>query len=97
MDYKDYIKNLKTTFIGGKVIYNDKIHTIVDVDYNGMIHIDLPSEHNNTTAVFTPSTARKVIVCCNRCVHCDGTGWCRRAGDSIGFNTAACELFEERT
>lgn len=62
MDYKDYIKNLKTTFIGEKVIYNDRIHTVVDVDYNGMIHIDLPSEYNNTTAVYTPSTVMKALV-----------------------------------
>lgn len=62
MDYKDYIESLKTTFIGKKVIYKDKIHTIVDVDYNGMVHIDLPSEHNNTTAVYIPSTAKKALL-----------------------------------
>ena len=95
-DYSEYIETLKMTFIDKKVIYNDKIYTIVDVDYNGMIHIDLPSEHNNTTAVFTPGTAMEAIVCCDRCVHCNGTGWCGPAGDSIGFNTVACELFEER-
>lgn len=62
MDYKDYIEHIKTMFIGKNVIYNDRIHTVVDVDYNGMIHIDLPSEHNDTTAVYTPSTAMKALV-----------------------------------
>lgn len=97
MDYARYIETLKETWIGTKVVYDGKIYTIVTVDYNGMLHINKPSEHNATTAVFTPGTAMEAIVCCDRCAHCDGTGWCRRAEDSVGFNTAACELFEERT
>lgn len=63
MTWKQHIENLKAEFIGRKVRYNGSVYTIVHVDYNGCIHIDMPSVHNNTTAVwYMPHEARKAFV-----------------------------------
>lgn len=51
MSYKEYIKTQKSKYVGKKIWYNDKLYTIVDVDYNGMFLIDRPTEFNDTTAV----------------------------------------------
>ena len=50
-DYKEYIEKRKKTWVGMKVLYQGEVHTVVDVDYNGMFLIDKPSETNSTTAV----------------------------------------------
>ena len=50
MDYKQYIERMKK-YIGTKVYYNNVLHTIVGVDYNGAALIDLPTRFNETTAV----------------------------------------------
>ena len=41
--WKEHIERMKRDWIGKKVMYRDKVHTIVDVDCNGILHIDLPS------------------------------------------------------
>lgn len=46
MTYKEYIEKLKAEWIGKKVMYDGKVYTISHVDYNGVLHIDKPSEHN---------------------------------------------------
>ena len=61
MSWRTHIDELKKNWIGTKVLYENKIYTIVDVDYNGVLHIDKPTEHNETTAVFTESEAIKYI------------------------------------
>lgn len=96
MEYRKYIEDLKMEWIGKKVMYDGRIYTIVTVDYNGMLHINKPSKHNATTAVFTPGTAMEALVCCECCKHCDGSGWCGHAGEAISFHTPHCEDFEER-
>ena len=60
--WKNHIETLKNKYIGKKVKYNGGIYTIVNVDYNGIIHIDLPTEHNATTAVFESYEADKAII-----------------------------------
>jgi len=55
--WKEYIEDLKTEFLGKKVTYQDKIHTITNVDYNGVIHIGTPG-----TAVYMPHEARKALI-----------------------------------
>ena len=63
MTYKEYIENLKAEFVGKKVQYDGRVYTIVKVDYNGCIHIDKPSEYNDTTAIWSmPHEARKAFV-----------------------------------
>lgn len=62
MAYKDYIDNLRKEFVGKKVNFNGSTYTIVMVDYNGMVHIDKPSQYNKTTAVYDPVEARKELV-----------------------------------
>jgi len=57
--WKDYIEKLKKEWIGKKVEFNNKIYNVVDVDYNGIIHIDRPSKFNTTMAVYQPFEARK--------------------------------------
>lgn len=52
--WKDYIQKLKEKYIGKIVPYKNAFYNIVDVDYNGIIHIDKPTEYNNTSAVFFP-------------------------------------------
>lgn len=60
--WREYIEKLNIDWIGKKVIYNTKIYTVVFVDYNGIIHIDKPTENNSTTAVYEPYEAKKFIV-----------------------------------
>lgn len=62
MKYKDWIKALEDEFLGKKVMYDGDVYVIVKVDYNGFIHINKPSEHNDTTAVYEPHEARRAIV-----------------------------------
>ena len=62
MAYSDYIEKLRTEFIGKRVMYDGNIYTITLVDYNGIIHINKPTKHNNTTAVYEPYEARQALV-----------------------------------
>lgn len=60
--WKQYIEDLKEEFIGKYVMYNKGIYQIVMVDYNGIIHIDKPTERNKTTAVYEAAEARNKLV-----------------------------------
>lgn len=51
MTYKEYIALLRRKWIGKTVFYRGEKHTVVDVDYNGVLLIDLPNDYNDTTAV----------------------------------------------
>lgn len=51
MTYREYIEDLKREWIGRRLWYKGHAHTVVDVDYNGSLMIDLPTEHNTTTAL----------------------------------------------
>lgn len=51
MTYREGIENMKKEWVGKKVRFRGELHTVVDVDYNGSLMIDLPSEYNQTTAV----------------------------------------------
>lgn len=51
MTYREYIDQLKRDWIGVRIWYKGHEHTVVDVDYNGSLMIDLPTEHNETTAL----------------------------------------------
>ena len=52
MLYKDYIKGMRDKFIGETVYYDDEKHTVVGVDYNGMLLIDKQGRFTETTAVY---------------------------------------------
>lgn len=60
MTWKDYIRELKKKWLGKQVRFEGSIYTVVDVDVNGVIHINRPTEHNKTTAAFLPHEAREV-------------------------------------
>lgn len=60
--WKQYIEALTDEWIGKRVQYEGKIYTIVKVDYNGILHIDKPSEYNWTTAAFEPHEAEKALI-----------------------------------
>jgi len=60
--WKDYIEKLKKEWIGKKVEFNGNIYNVVDVDYNGIIHIDKSSKFNETMAVYQSFEARKHLV-----------------------------------
>ena len=61
--YSDYIEKLREYWIGKKVRYNDgKVYTIVNVDYNGILHIDKPAKYTATTAAFDPPHAKMALV-----------------------------------
>ena len=62
MAWKDQIEALKAEWTGKKVTYDGKVYTVVNVDYNGILHIDKSSEHNPTTAVYEPHEAKKSLV-----------------------------------
>ena len=49
--YKEYIENLKREWIGKTVKYKGQSYNVVDVDYNGALHIDLPAQFTSTTAI----------------------------------------------
>lgn len=51
MTYKSYIESLKAEWIGKRVEFDGKAHTVVNVDYNGSLMIDLPTMFNETTAI----------------------------------------------
>jgi len=52
-DYKNYIADLKEKWIDKKVVLieDNAEYTVVDVDYNGMLLINKPSQFTATTAV----------------------------------------------
>ena len=62
MAYRDYIESLRSEFVGKRIMYEGKVYTIAMVDYNGIIHIDKPSQHNETTAVYEAYEARKALI-----------------------------------
>lgn len=55
MMWKEFIEKERKTYIGRKVKYEDKIYTVVDVDYNGVILIDKQAKFTPTTAIGLPS------------------------------------------
>lgn len=60
--YKNYINRLKEKYVGKKVMHEGEIYNIVDVDYNGILHIDRPTPFTETTAVFESYEADKAII-----------------------------------
>ena len=60
--WKQYIEHLKDEWIGKRVMFEERPYIIVDVDYNGIIHIDRPTEHNKTTAAFEPHEAKRALI-----------------------------------
>lgn len=51
MTYREGIENMKKEWVGKKVRFRGEMYTVVDVDYNGSLMIDLPNQYNQTTAV----------------------------------------------
>lgn len=62
MLYKDYIRSLQDEFVGKMVNYNGNVYRITQVDYNGIIHIDLKAQYTDDTAVYDVAEARKNLV-----------------------------------
>lgn len=52
MSYRDLVERERKEYIGRACTYKGEPHTIVDVDYNGAIMIDLKSQFNDTTAIY---------------------------------------------
>lgn len=49
--YQEYMRSMYAKYIGAQVRYNGRLYKVIDVDYNGMLLIDIPSDHAETTAV----------------------------------------------
>ena len=49
--YQEYLRSMYAKYIGAQVRYNGRLYSVIDVDYNGMLLIDIPSDHAETTAV----------------------------------------------
>ena len=62
MAWKDYIRELKKKWVDKQVSFEGSIYTVVDVDSNGVLHINRPTEHNKTTAAFLPHEAQEAKV-----------------------------------
>ena len=60
--WKEHIESLKTEWISKMVMFESHPYAIVDVDCNGILHIDRPTEHNKTTAAFEPYEAKKALI-----------------------------------
>lgn len=50
-DYKKYIANMRQQWVGKRAVYEDMAYDVIDVDYNGMLLINRPTQFNDTTAV----------------------------------------------
>ena len=53
MTYKEYIAGLRRNWIGQRVKYQGEFYTVMDVDYNGALLINLKNIYNDTTAVLS--------------------------------------------
>ena len=51
MSYREYIEKRKEAWVGKTIHYQGKTYTVVDVDYNGALHINLPTQFTETTAI----------------------------------------------
>lgn len=51
MTYKEFHEKEKREWTGKKVSYLDKVYTVVDVDYNGMLLINKEARFTKTTAI----------------------------------------------
>ena len=49
--YQEYLRSQYVKYIGARVRYNGQMYKVIDVDYNGFLLIDIPSDHAETTAV----------------------------------------------
>ena len=49
--YQEYLRSIYAKYIGAQVRYNGRLYKVIDVDYNGFLLIDIPSDHAETTAV----------------------------------------------
>lgn len=49
--YQEYLRSMYAKYIGARVRYNGRSYKVIDVDYNGFLLIDIPSDHAETTAV----------------------------------------------
>ena len=49
--YQEYLRSMYAKYIGALVRYNGRLYKVIEVDYNGMLLIDIPSDHAETTAV----------------------------------------------
>ena len=49
--YQEYLRSMYAKYIGAQVRYNGRLYKVIDVDYNGFLLIDIPSDHAETTAV----------------------------------------------
>lgn len=54
MTWREFIEKERKKYIGRKVKYEDKIYTVVDVDYNGVILIDKHGDFTPETAIGLP-------------------------------------------
>ena len=60
--WAQHIKDLKDEFLYKNIMYNGTVYTVEDIDSNGAILIDMPNEHNDTTAVYDEVEARKNLI-----------------------------------
>lgn len=51
MTWREYIESMKTKWIGRRVEWDGMPYTVVDVDYNGGLLIDMPAQFTDTTSV----------------------------------------------
>ena len=49
--YQEYMRSFYAKYIGARVRYNGRFYKVIDVDYNGFLLINLPTDHAETTAV----------------------------------------------
>lgn len=50
-DYKEWVAEMRSKWIGQEVEFEGRKYNVVDVDYNGALLINKPAEFTDTTAV----------------------------------------------
>ena len=60
--WRQHIKDLEEEFLYRKVMYNGTAYTVMEIDSNGAILIDMENEHGDYTAVYDEIEARKNLI-----------------------------------
>jgi len=93
MTWKDYLAVLNEKWVGNRVMFDGQIYTVVDIDSNGALMIDKPSQFNKTTAIgeeMVQQAGKKVVT---RKDYCPGMSFhCPDCGKALFWGVTRCPV-----